>query len=326
MSIFSFAIMGAGNIAGHFASAIQLLKECEISAVASKSMERAQSFSDRYGIAYAYDNYEKMLQEVHVDCVYIATTTDSHYQLCMLCMKYHVPVLCEKAMFQNSVQAKEVFDYSEREGIFTMEALWSKFLPAYGQAKQWLKGGRIGRPVFINTSIGFKAPEDVKNRYFNLALGGGAAYDITVYAYELTLDILEQPVRNSSIYVEWGKSGADVSEQISIRFESCMAMLQTSFMTKLDETMIIHGEEGRIILPSPHMSKEAFLYDSDNKQIEHYTDTMTKNGFVYEIEEVMKCINEVLHESRTQPHSATLQCTRLFDEIFATMPGTQFTD
>ena len=31
-----------------------------------------------------------------------------HYALCMLCLDYKTPVLCEKAMFLNSAQAEEV--------------------------------------------------------------------------------------------------------------------------------------------------------------------------------------------------------------------------
>ena len=62
--------------------------DCEVAAVASKSMERAQGFAEKNGIKAAYDSYEKMLAEEKPDCVYIAVTQDAHYALCMLCLLY----------------------------------------------------------------------------------------------------------------------------------------------------------------------------------------------------------------------------------------------
>ena len=43
---FRFAIMGAGNIALKFCHAVNLLEECEVAAVASKSMKRAEIFGN----------------------------------------------------------------------------------------------------------------------------------------------------------------------------------------------------------------------------------------------------------------------------------------
>ena len=75
---FRFAIMGAGNIAGKFCDAVSHVKECEVAAVSSKSMERAADFSRRNNVPKAYDDYEEMLQKERPDCVYIATPPDSH--------------------------------------------------------------------------------------------------------------------------------------------------------------------------------------------------------------------------------------------------------
>lgn len=180
---FRFAIMGAGNIAKKFYDAASSLENCCVAAVASKSMERAKAFADKYGIEKAYDSYEQMLIEEKPDCVYIATTCDSHYELSMLCLKYDTPVLCEKAMFLNSAEAREVFALAQEKKVFVMEAMWSRFLPAVNKAKEWLQAGRIGNPAYANIKIGFHAPEDPNNRYLSPKLGGGAAYDLTVYGY-----------------------------------------------------------------------------------------------------------------------------------------------
>ena len=68
MSTFRFAIMGAGNIAHQFCDAVTLVEDCEVSAIASKDLGRAQKFAEECSVAHAYDNYEQMLIEEKPDC------------------------------------------------------------------------------------------------------------------------------------------------------------------------------------------------------------------------------------------------------------------
>lgn len=88
MNEFRFAIMGAGNIAQKFCDAVSRTEGACVAAVASKSFERAKNFAVKFDIPGYYGDYEKMLTEVKPDCVYLATTPDSHYSLCKLCVEH----------------------------------------------------------------------------------------------------------------------------------------------------------------------------------------------------------------------------------------------
>ena len=94
-----------------------------------------------------------MLAEERPDCVYIAVTHDAHFDLAMLCLAHDTPVLCEKSMFQNSREAETFFTEAEGRGLFSMEAMWSRFLPPVVKARKWVDEGRIGRPVFADMTI-----------------------------------------------------------------------------------------------------------------------------------------------------------------------------
>ncbi|MBR5507995.1 MAG: Gfo/Idh/MocA family oxidoreductase [Clostridia bacterium] len=318
MGIFRFGIMGAGGIANKFCEAVSLLDNCEVCAVSSKSADRAKNFAVRHGINKYYDNYQEMLEAEKPDCVYIAVTTDDHYRLTMMCVERSIPVLCEKAMFQNSVEAKKIFEVAERNQVFVMEAMWSRFLPAVNKAKFWLDNGEIGIPEISQFAIGFSAPEDKNNRYFNPLLGGGASKDITVYAYEITTYLIEQKIKNMNISAVWSDSGVDVSNHIAIEFEHTLADLTSSFMTSLEDKMIIYGKYGKIVIPNPHYASECFLYDGFGNIREHFEDKETKNGFTYEISEVVKCIEEGKTESSVVPWRVTTECSELFDRIAET--------
>ncbi len=321
---FNFAIMGAGSIAGKFVDAVRRVEGCDVVAVASKSMERAENFAHRFEIERYYDSYETMLQEGGVDCVYIATTPNFHYELTELCLTYNVPVLCEKAMFMNRKEAEAIFAESKRKGVFVMEAMWSRFLPAVQKAKAWLEDGRIGEPSFINCIISY-AFDPIKNsRNFDPVLGGGAAFDLTVYAYELT-DYFWGPERaRLSVNAGWAETGIDLWNHVNLSYGEMsekMASLYSGCTAMADERIEIAGSKGRIIVPYPHHGDRAYLIDTAQNIKEEFIDVQTENGFVYEIEEVVKCIREGKIESEIVPHELTLRCSELFDAIYAQKPS-----
>ncbi len=317
MGIFRFAIMGAGAIAGRFCHAVSEMDNCVVTAVASKSKERADDFARKNGVPSAYASYSEMLEKEKPDCVYIATTPDSHYSLTMLCMKAGVPVLCEKAMFANSRDAEDAFSYSEKNGIFCMEALWSRFLPANRKALEWINEGRIGRLSYMDIKVGFRAPQNNEVRYLNPALCGGASTDITCYAYELARFYADstagKPVK-SSVIAKKAESGVDLSDHVVLVYPDMIATLYTSFDTALEENATIYGTEGKIVIPYPHFASEAFLYN-DGKVTEHFRDGNKFDSFRYEIEDAMSNIRAGNTQSKTVPHELTLDCARIFDAV-----------
>lgn len=314
MEKFKFVILGAAKIGAKFCHAVSLVDGCEVDAVASKSPERAEAFARDNGLARHYGSYEEMLEREKPDCAYIAVTPNDHFRLSMMCVERGIPVLCEKAMFRNSREAKCLFEAARERKVFVMEALWSRFLPAVRTAARWVMEGRIGLPDILRCSIGFAAPRERENRYFNPNLGGGASKDITVYAYELATYVLKQKIKRMAVSAAWSDTGVDVSDHVSIDFEHTLADLTTSFATRLDEEMVLYGE-GKIVLPCPHYASECFLYDKEGKLVEHFRDEVTENGFTYEIEEVIRCVRQGVTQSPEVPWKDTLECAELFDRI-----------
>ena len=320
MKNFRFAVMGAGNIANRFCDAVELVEGCSVCAVASKSRERAEKFAARHKLPAAYDNYEAMLVAERPDAVYIAVTTDSHFALSLLCIRHGVPVLCEKAMFRSLAEAREVFALAEEKGVFTMEAMWSRFLPPVNKAREWLAAGKIGTPVLAETAIGFPAQRNPENRYFSPDLGGGASYDITVYAYEIMTYVMDRPVIRSSMETFSAMkpvgTPVDATNIITLVFEGNVpAVLKSTLLASPDEKLQIYGTEGKIVVPNSHVGNEAFCYRG-GRLVEHFIDNETKNGFTYEIEEVIRCVKAGKTESETAPHAMTLEFAALCDRIY----------
>ena len=319
--MFRFGVMGAGSIAGKFVDAVRRLPDCAVAAVASRDLARAADFARQQGVPAFYQGYEDMLRSEPLDAVYIAARTHAHAELTRLCIAHGVPVLCEKAMFTSASEAREVLGMAREKGVFCMEAMWSRFLPAVVEMKRRLDSGEIGEPLYAELAIGWQAPSGPGNRFFDPAQGGGAAYDLTVYGYELADFFLGEPDADVSASVLWGDSGVDETESVALRWTrrqpACLATLSASIVTNLEERAVIHGTKGVLRMPKPHMAEGFTVSRADGTQ-EEWQDRETVNGFVYEAAEVMRCVRAGLLESPVVPHDLTIRCAEMFDVINAT--------
>ena len=314
---FRFGIMGAGNITRQFCDAVQRTGIAVVAAVAGRTPGKAAKLAEEFQIPGVYEDYEEMLKKEQLDAVYIAVTTNAHYELAMLCLDYRMPVLCEKAMFRTYQEAKTVFDRSSQLGVFVMEGMWSRFLPKMAAIRRWIAEGRIGKVTMAQVDIGFQAPLDPQNRYFNRDLGGGAMYDLTVYCYDILTGIMEKPVKEVDIQTIWTDTDVDGAELLQVKMDGCLARLAASFLTDLGDKAVFFGSKGRIEMKNPHYGQECWLYE-DGKEPEVFAEDHEENGFVYEIREVVNCVRSGVIESQVAPHSMTLEASRLYDRILET--------
>src|SRR6478609_6442890 len=99
-----WGIAGPGQIATQFADAIDVLDSGHIVAVASRSLERATAYADRYGVERRYDDYNALAADTDVDAVYVATPQSHHESDTLRYLEAGKPVLCEKPFALNAAQ------------------------------------------------------------------------------------------------------------------------------------------------------------------------------------------------------------------------------
>src|SRR5690349_1547868 len=104
-----WGILGCGKIANKFAADLRLVKDAELSAVASRDGQRATEFAKTFGVPMVFDSYEA-LADSNVDVIYIATPHSFHHEHTMLCLRHRKAVLCEKPFAINAQQANEMIN------------------------------------------------------------------------------------------------------------------------------------------------------------------------------------------------------------------------
>jgi len=312
---FRWAIFGASNIANKFCNAVSFIPEAEVVAVANRTLSRCQDFASRNNIPGVYDNFEELLDQVHPDAVYIAVVQNAHKDLIKLCVDKGVPVLCEKAMYLNKKDCEEGTAYARSKKVFLMEAMWSRFLPPVVKAKEWLKEGCIGDLCLIDFAIGFNAPSHPGNRFFEKANGASTAWDLSVYGYMMSDFFTETKPVSMKCDALYNEEGVDTTNNIALNYGKVTSNVKTSFTTRIKEEMTLYGNKGRIVIPSPHFATECILYNNDFEEADRFKDTVTPNGFYYEVKEAMECIKAGKLESSVVPHSLSIASCEMYDLI-----------
>lgn len=309
-----FGIMGAGAIAGKFVQAVGAVEGAGVTAVSSKSMERAAAFAEKCSLPW-YGSYADMLARDDVDAVYIATTHNFHMENMRMCIEAGKHVLCEKAMVLTEAEAKEIFALAKEKGVFCMEAMWSRFLPAMTKAREWIDAGKIGKIQSVNAVIGFHAAFSAESRLFNPELAGGAMYDIGVYPIEWVSWLVNEPIEDClSFRRDNAVTGVDENVSFLLRFPSCDAAIQCMLTASPKEYVLVHGSEGTIELPCLNGDRRAMLYDGHRRLTETFT-AEDVNGFIYEVEETVRCIREGKCTSDRMPPEVTIECARVFEKV-----------
>lgn len=309
-----FGIIGAGEIARKFVDAVERVPGGEVVAVASKSAERARMWAKEQGVETFYGDYGSLLANSQVDAVYIATTTNAHYENILECLQAGKHVLCEKPLVRSFQEAEKVCGLAGEKQRFLMEAMWTRFLPKTLKVKEWIAEGRIGKVKLMQATIGWKAHPVYNKRLFEPELGGGSLYDLGIYPLEILPYLVDEKVQDIQFFKENYPTGVDDVVSLNVRMQSCFAGMQCSFTTKLPEDAYIYGEKGYIRIPKMHYGNQAFLYNDADEMEDSFTGG-NENGFVYEVEEVIRCIGNGQIQSEVCPHQMTLDAAGWIDRV-----------
>lgn len=285
-----------------------------ITAVASRSADRAGAFADRFGIAARYDSYEGLAEDPDVDAVYVATTHPQHEANTLLFIEADKHVLCEKPFALNAHQAQRMADAARAKGVFCMEAMWSRFLPAYRTLVDLLGEGRIGEPLLVEGDFGYRVPVVADDRHFDLAQGGGALLDLGIYPVQLCTLVLGLPDRVAADGVI-GTTGVDEHVAAVLHHPGDrLGVVKAALRAPLPCTARIAGTDGSIQLPA-FMHCPEWIEVSGPAGPERIDAGYEGDGLRFQVDEVHRCLAEGLTESPVMALDETIGIARVLDDI-----------
>jgi predicted dehydrogenase len=317
-----WGISSTGGIAQAFANALARVDDAQLLAVGSRALERAQAFASEHGAERAYGSLDALLADDDVDVVYIASPHSEHRREALAAVTAGKHVLVEKPFGLSASEAQEVFDAAAQAGVFVMEALWSRFLPAHVRLRELVAEGVIGEVRTVEASFGFPFPHKPEHRLLNPALGGGALLDLGIYPVNTAVQLLGPPLDVSAVAVI-GETGVDVNTAVAMRFDNgAVASAHCSLVAPLPTTARIVGSDGWIDLPNPQFFPESLtvrsLEDLLGKRPGETIDLPTGgDGHRYQVHEVHQSLREGHQQSSVMSWQHTIDLLTVLDRARA---------
>ena len=202
-----------------------------------------------------------------------------------------------------------------------MEAIWSRFFPAYDLLRSKLSSGSIGEVVQLQANFGvFLEAARVKQK----DLGGGTILDLGVYVLQLAVLVFgpKMPLSVKAVG-HLNSDGVDDNAAIVMTYpESKTAVLSTSSLANLTNDAVVYGTKGTIKISEPFWCPTSIVSGEKSSEFvlppaAHHFNFTNSCGLRYEAAEVRRCIKEGLYESPKMTHEESLTISKLEDMIRA---------
>jgi predicted dehydrogenase len=306
MSIVRWGVVGPGRIASKVVRDFPHVPGAEVVAVASRSAERAGAFATEHGIGRVHSSYRAIIEDDGVDVLYLATPHPQHRALALAALRSGKGVLVEKAFTVTPAATREIAELAGKLGVFAMEAMWTRFLPAVARVRELVAGGAVGAVQAVQADLGVRPPVDPTDRFYNAAIGGGALFDVGVYPISFAQMFLGTPDSVTAHGIV-DANGVDVEEAVLLGYpDGRSASLFSSLRCPTPGQARIFGTDGWIdVLPRFHHPDTIVLHPAGGEPQE-MTLPATGGGYTHELREVTECIAAGRPESAVMPLTDTV--------------------
>ena len=253
MSKLRFGILSTAKIGTvKVIPAMQAGQFTEVTALASRDLQRAQAAASELGIPRAYGSYEALLADAEVDAIYNPLPNHLHVPWSIKALAAGKHVLCEKPIALTTAQARELVSAAEAHPTLkVMEAFMVRHHPQWRRAQEIVAAGGIGTLRTIQTFFSYfnDDPKDIRNQ---ADIGGGGLMDIGCYCISTARLIFAAEPRRVCGLVEYDPQlKTDRLASGILEFPTGTASFTCSTQLTPYQRINIFGTTGRIEIEIP---------------------------------------------------------------------------
>ena len=256
-----WGVIGCGVIANQMAEALAA-EGRHIDGVANRTHEKAVAFADKHGVARVYDAIDDLIATPDIDVLYLTTPHNTHITYLRKALAAGKHVLCEKSITLNSAELAEARELASAHGVQLMDACTILHMPLYKELQRRIDAGDFGRVNLIQENFGSYKEYDMKNRFFNPELAGGALLDIGVYSLTLARLFLKSQPHEALSMMNPAPTGTDETEGILLRnAEGQMVVLSLTMHSKQPKRAMISADKAYLeIMEYPRADRVSIVW------------------------------------------------------------------
>ena len=315
--VLRWGVLAPGTIAGDFTATVLAHTGQQITAVASRSAERAARFAAQHGIGRSYGSYDQLVADNEVDIVYVAAPHAEHRPLSLLAIAAGKHVLIEKPIGLSAAEAEEIAAAARSAGVLAAEAMWTRYLPQFDVLDQVLSRGDLGTVRLATADVGWQLGPDAPSRFLDPVLGGGAALDMGVYGYWFAQFAIGAPLRIRALG-SMTSSGVDEQAVVAIAgADNRQASVTTSMAVTNSGLAAIHGTAGSARFLGPFVFPAPFQVAVDGR-VHDWTDTSglrMRDGLAWQASAIAQFVADGMRDSPVHSLDDAISVMRTIDTV-----------
>ena len=327
MAKYGWGIIGPGNIVKRMMTALPAMPNAVLAAIGSRDAAKAETSAREYGFAKSYGSYSGCINDPDVDIVYIALPHPFHMPLAIEALQAGKAVLCEKPAVVNAAQMKKVAECARKNKVFYMEGMWTRFFPVNRAVKAIIDSNRTGMVTLIEADFGFGSWDNRKgtnpqSRLFAPQLAGGSLLDVGVYTASYC-DYMKNGMAPKKVkaMAAMTDAGVDGLTAFIMQYPDGSISVQRSSVVQATCTCAtIYCEKCTIEVPGFWHPTKATISWKDTSTIDTIEIPLVHGigeGFYYECEEVMRCLDAGLKESPLMTLDDSIRVMEQLDAVRA---------
>lgn len=311
-----WGLIGCGRIAQKFIKSLETVEQAHLYAIGSRS--QAEVLKSQYPDTKVTSDYNEIYKDPNVEIIYVSTTHNFHKENVLNALHHGKHVLCEKPMGISAEDTAEMIELAKKKGLFLMEAMWTRFLPAYNKMKELVAQGDIGELKLIQGNFSFNGVHlGHEHRLNNPKLAGGATWDVGIYPLAMTIDLFDEEPSTIMAMGECTSDNVDLNAAIQLGFsDNRKAQLFCGINVDTHHHAMIAGTKGYIILKDFLRGEHLELWiDKECTSFKIPLDLPT--SFSYEILACYEAIknNQIEHKKMSLSHTYIL--AKITDQILS---------
>ncbi len=215
MSRLRLAVVGVGALGRHHARILSENPHVDLVAVADSRAEQGREIAAKCRTRWVAD-YRDLRSRDILDAVSVVVPTIAHREVAGAFLDAGIPVLVEKPLAANAVQAGELVELASRHDVLLQVGHIERFNPAFQVA-----GPLIVEPKYIRA--------ERTSGYTFRSTDIGVVHDLMIHDIDLVLSLVRSPLLGVEAFGVTVIGGFEDVAQARLRFENgCIADLTAS--------------------------------------------------------------------------------------------------
>ncbi len=293
-------VVGTGRIGKlHIQHLSQNIPEAELITICSLDTETAQILTEQYNLPKVTSDYTALLSDTQIDAVLVASSTDTHVEICQAAAEAGKHIFCEKPIALDLEQIDETLAIVEKAGVKFQVGFNRRFDKNFMQVREAVVAGEIGEPHILRITSRDPTPPPIEY----IKVSGGIFLDMTIHDFDMARYLIGDEV--IEVYAvgcvrvdpKIGEAGDIDTAIITLRFQNgVLATIDNSreSVYGYDQRVEVFGSKGMITVGNPLTDTVTFSGSRGSRSaalpdffVERY-----KEAYLSELQAFIRCIQE----------------------------------